>query len=152
MGDYFSNFGTYWDVFFGGLVIAKILLLGIVAIFILFAFYIYHSLAWMRIAKSLKYKHPWLAWIPLAEWAMRLHLGKISWAWIFLIFVPIIGWLILLIFLSVATWRIFESKKFYNWLSLSYPAIFIPTISHFGIVIYIISIGILAWNKNLKKR
>jgi len=69
-----------------------------VALLLLFAFYIYTSLAWYTIAKKLKYKQKWLAWVPIARWAMILQMGGFHWAWVFLVLIPILGWIPKLLF------------------------------------------------------
>jgi hypothetical protein len=124
----------------GGFVGGTILALGIaVAIIIGLALYIYTALAWMTIAKKLKHKYPWLAWIPFANVCLMLQLGGFHWAWIFLFLIPILGWLALLILVIIATWRIFEKRKYPGWFSLS---IIIPEI---GGILYMIAIGFVAW-------
>jgi hypothetical protein len=121
----------------GGLIIVGI----IVALILLIAVYIYYSLAWYTIAKKLKYKKPWLAWIPIINFGMFLQLGNFSWIWALLIFIPILGWIALFVLLIIARWRIFEKRKYPGWFSL---AIIIPEV---GIILYLISIGVLAWGK-----
>ena len=119
--------------------------LAITAIIILLvAFYVYTSLAWYIIGKKLKYKHSWLAWIPVVRWAMILSLGEFHWAWIFLILIPILGWIALFVLLIIATWRIYEKRKYPGWFSL---ALILPNL---GGVLYLIVIGFVAW-KDLKK-
>jgi len=120
--------------------------LGIFIAFIaLAAFYIYTSLTWYTIAKKLKYKKCWLAWIPIAKWAMVLQLGGFHWAWIFLILIPILGWLALFILVIISMWRIFEKRKYPGWFSLS---LIIPKI---GGLLYLIVIGFVAWDDRKKK-
>ena len=51
-----------------GLIIASLALLFVVILTIVIVVYVYFALAWMTIAKKLKYKKPWLAWIPLANY------------------------------------------------------------------------------------
>ena len=107
--------------------------------------YIYVALAWSTIARKLKYKRPWLAWIPIANLAMVLQLGGFHWAWVFLILAPIVGWIPLLILGIIATWRIFEKRKYPGWFSI---LVWIPEL---GAIIYLIIIGFVAW-KDRKKR
>ena len=106
---------------------------------IILAVYVYSSFAWMTIAKKLKYKHPWFAWIPIVNVAMILQLGEFHWAWIFLILVPILGWLALMVLVIIATWRIFEKRKYPGWFSLS------TLIPKAGAILYLIAIGFVAW-------
>lgn len=137
----------YSNAVFGGAVLAALAAFLIIALIVLLAFYIYHSLAWMRIAKRMNFKNAWLAWIPFAGSAMRLHLGRFHWAWIFLIFLPIVGWIALIILLTIAKWRIFEKRHYPGWLAISFPVMFIPGISWIGFIAYFIIIGVVAWGK-----
>jgi len=130
---------TLTDVATGGLIGAIIAIGVVIAILIMIAFYIYFAFAWMTIAKKLKYKRPWLAWIPFANMAMILQLGKFHWAWIFLVLIPVLGWIALLVLMIIATWRIFEKRKYPGWFSLS---MIIPQI---GGILYLIVIGFVAW-------
>jgi len=119
--------------------------LGIAAsLIIMLAVYIYSAMAWMTIARKLKYKYPWLAWIPIANIAMVLQLGGFHWAWTFLIVIPIIGWLALLVLCIIATWKIFVKRNYPGWFSL---AMIIPQV---GGILYLIAIGFVAW-KDKKK-
>ncbi|MBU1988526.1 MAG: hypothetical protein KKD94_03535 [Nanoarchaeota archaeon] len=138
---------NYWDNFHdmtSGLADATIMpiiiALGILVFLLLAtALYIYFALAWSTIAKKLKYKRPWIAWIPFANGAMILQIGGFHWAWIFLLLIPILGWIALLILLVIAHWRIFEKRKYPGWFGLS---LVIPQI---GGIIYLIVIGFVAW-------
>ncbi|MBD3247319.1 hypothetical protein GF378_01735, partial [Candidatus Pacearchaeota archaeon] len=70
----------------GGFVGGVIATLGFtLALLISLAGYIYFAFAWMTIAKKLKHKYAWLAWIPIANIALVLQLGGFHWAWVFLI-------------------------------------------------------------------
>jgi len=132
------------QMFAGGL-IGVIITLGVAtAILVFTALYVYFALAWMTIAKKLKYKNSWLAWIPIANIAMMLQLGGFHWAWIFLILVPFLGWVALAVLVIIATWRIFEKRKYPGWFSL---AIILPEI---GGVLSLIILGFVAW-KDRKK-
>ena len=127
------------NVFIGGIKSA-IIAMGIAIALLLFAgIYVYYSWAWMVIAKKLKYKDSWLAWIPLAREAMILKLGGFGWAWIFLSLIPILGWIALAVLLIIANWRIFEKRKYPGWFSL---ATLLPEV---GFVLYLIAIGFVAW-------
>ena len=127
------------DYFVGGMIGALIAIGILFIIIILAALYIYTSLAWMKIARKLKYKKAWLAWIPIANFAMMLQLGGFHWAWIFLVLIPILGWIPLFVLLIIPTWRIFEKRKYPGWFSLS---MIIPRL---GAVLYLITIGFVAW-------
>ena len=135
---------TFLGGFLGG--IAGIFIaLGILIVLLLIAvIYVYHALAWLTIATKLKHKRPWLAWIPFASSAMRLQLGKFDWRWIFLVFIPILGWIALFVLLIISHWRIYEKRKYPGWFSL---AQILPKI---GGVLFLIIIGVVAW-KDRKK-
>ncbi len=124
----------------GGAIVGPLFFLGI-ALMLLFMLgvYIYTSLAWHIIAKKLKHPHPWLSWIPIAGWALQLQLGGFSWLWIFLILIPILGWIALFILLIVSKWFIYEKRKYPGWFSL---AVVIPKV---GGVLHLIAIGFIAW-------
>ena len=118
--------------------------LGIIFLFIL-GLYIYSSFAWMTIARKLKYKNDWFAWIPFVRTAMILQLGRFHWAWIFLIFIPIAGWLALFILAIIATWRIYKIRKYPGWFSLA------PIIPKIGFILHMIVLGFVAWkDKNVR--
>ncbi|MFH1325154.1 MAG: hypothetical protein ABIH49_00090 [archaeon] len=112
-----------------------------------FSIYIYFALAFMTIAKKLKYDKPWLAWIPIANFAMILSLGGFYWAWVFLIFIPLFGWIALIILGIIAQWRIFEKRNYPGWL-------IILSLAPFGIgyVIYLVEIGLVAWKERKPKK
>ena len=99
----------------GGFTGALITIGIMAAIAILIGIYVYFALALSTIGKKLKYKKSWLAWIPIANLAMILQLGKFHWAYIFLILIPIFGWIALFILLIIANWRIFEKRKYPGW-------------------------------------
>ncbi len=121
-------------------VISAITAIGLLfALEIILAFYVYFALAWSTIAKKLKYKRSWLAWIPFANLAMILQLGGFHWALIFLLLIPIVGWIAILVLLIIASWRIFEKRKYPGWFSLS---MVIPQV---GGILYLIAIGFVAW-------
>ncbi len=127
---------------FGGFLLGFLVFLGITLVLLLIAgIYIYTSLAWYTIAKKLKYKRPWFAWIPFANWAMILQLGGFNWLWIFLLLIPIIGWIVIFILLIISRWTIFEKRKFPGWFSLA------PIIPRIGFILHMIAIGIVAWKK-----
>ena len=131
--------------FAGGIIGSAFIGIGIIILLIiLLAIYAYVAMAWMTIAKKIKHKHPWLAWIPCANLSMILQLGGFHWAWIFLILIPILGWIALSILCIIATWKIFEKRKYPGWFSLS---MIIPQV---GGILYLIAIGFVAWKD--KKR
>lgn len=124
----------------GGILGGTILALGLTVTVIIFAaFYIYFAMAWMTIAQKLKHKYPWLAWIPFANISLILQLGGFHWAWVFLILIPVVGWIALAVLSIIATWKIFEKRKYPGWFSLS---MIIPQV---GTILYLIAIGFVAW-------
>ena len=134
----------------GGLVAIGLFIIAMLMIFLL-AFYIYHAIAWQRIAKNSKYKKSWLAWIPFASSAMRLQLGKkFAWQWVFLYLIPVLGWIAIWVLLIISHWHIFEKFNYPGWLSLLHLADII--ISPLGSIAHLIVIGLVAWKKQPKKK
>jgi hypothetical protein len=117
---------------------------GIIFLITLFviALYVYHALAWQKIGKNQKYKRPWLAWIPFANVSMIFQMGNFHWAWVFLFFVPILGWLAIAVLMTIAMWRIFEKSKYPGWLSISYP---LSGAAKILFIAYLVIIGLVAW-------
>ena len=148
----YTNLTTEWQRAIIGGAIGTLIAIGILfMVLVLAALYVYHSLAWMKIAKKMKYKKSWLAWIPVADLAMRLKLGKFHWAWVFLILIPILGWIPLGVLVVISTWRIFEKRNYPGWLSLL-PLL--GGVKGLGMVVWIgflIMLGFVAW-KDVKKR
>ncbi|MBR9701703.1 hypothetical protein GOV13_02165 [Candidatus Pacearchaeota archaeon] len=130
---------------FAGGAAAGLVALGVAAIsLIILAFYIYHAIAWMTIARKLKYKNAWFAWIPFLATAMRLQLGGFHWAWTFLWLIPIVGWIALFILMIISTWKIFAKRKYPGWFSLS------QIIPKLGGILYLVIIGFVAWEDRKK--
>ncbi len=116
------------------------LTLGVItSLLLILAIYIYSALSWQTIAKKLKHKYPWLAWIPFANVSLILQLGGFHWAWVFLVLIPILGWIALTVLSIIATWKVFEKRKYPGWFSLS---IIIPKV---GLILYLVAIGFVAW-------
>ena len=136
--------GSFANGFYGGLFGAIVALSILAAIIIFAAVYAYLALAWQAIATKFKYKNSWLAWIPFANLAMILQLGGFHWAWIFLLLIPVLGWIAVFVLLVIATWHIFEARRYPGWYSLS---MVIPKV---GAILYLIAIGFVAWKD--KKR
>jgi hypothetical protein len=127
--------------------LGTLIALGIfIVILFLAALYVYHALAWSTIAKKLKHRRPWLAWIPFASIAMRLQLGKFHWALIFLALIPVLGWIALFVLLIISYWRIYEKRKYPGWLSLA------SIVPEFGTLIYLVVIGFVAWKDRKSRR
>jgi len=129
---------------FGGLVafFSALLWLGILIGILL---YIYTSLTLYTIGKKLKYKYSWLAWIPGANIAMLLQIGGFHWALVFLLLIPILGWIAVAVLGYIALWRIYEKRKYPGWLSLVSIASIIPFLGIAAMLAHLIIIGIVAW-------
>jgi len=129
--------GSFLGVFTAGMIIFAILFT--------IAVYIYHAIAWYEIAKKQKHKKSWLAWIPFANLSLIFELGGFHWAWIFLILIPVFGWIAILVLSIISMWKIFEKENHPGWFSLS---LIIPKV---GGILYLVAIGIVAWGKNIRK-
>jgi len=134
--------GSVAGGFLGGLIAIGIL----VGLLIFVALYIYNAMAWMAIARKLKYKHVWMVWVPIINLVPVLQLGGFGWGWIFLLLIPVLGWLALFIMFIIALWRIFKKRNHPGWFSLG---IIIPKI---GGILYLIAIGIVAWSDKPKRK
>ena len=132
----------------GGGALAAIVALGFLAFLIFAALYVYNSLAWMTIGKKLKYKYSWLAWIPIANGAMILQMGGFHWAWIFLVLVPILGWIALGVLVFISMWKVFERRKYSGWLALVPLAGFVPALGALASIAFLVIIGLVAWRDN----
>ncbi|MHA1703917.1 MAG: hypothetical protein ACTSWK_16805 [Promethearchaeota archaeon] len=144
-----SNTSGISESFLGGALGGAAVTLGLgLIIVIALAFYVYFALAWMTIAQKLKHKRPWLAWIPIANFALILQLGGFHWALVFLALIPVIGWLALSILMIIAAWKIYEKRKYPGWLALA-PLLDWIT-GGIGSIINLIVIGFVAW-KDKKK-
>jgi len=145
MGMMWKDYGDVWsqslmnfpDSFLG---IGFLIALGILMVLIAVAIYIYFALSLMTIGKKLRYKKSWLAWIPVANISMILQMGKFHWAWVFLILIPIAGWIALFVLFIISMWRIFERRKYPGWFSLS---LILP---YFGGILYLVAMGFAAWS------
>ncbi|MFC1769358.1 hypothetical protein ACFLZX_06370 [Nanoarchaeota archaeon] len=118
---------------------------GSILLVMISIFYVYYSLAWMVIARKMKYKSPWIVWIPFVKIAVILQLGGFHWAWVFLLFVPIFGWIALFVMGIIAKWKIYEKRKYPGWFSL---AVIIPQL---GPILQAIAVGFVAWADRKKK-
>ncbi len=112
------------------------------------AIYVYSALALMSIAKRLNDPHPWLAWIPYANFALVLSLGGFHWAWVFLLigaFIPFVGILVSIavaVLAIISMWRICEKRNFPGW------TVLLTLIPGLGGIWGLVLIGILAWKKD----
>jgi hypothetical protein len=134
-----------WTSLIGaGMLAAVGAMLGVIIV-ICIAIYIFTSLAWMTIGKKLRYKSPWLAWIPIANVAMMFQLGNFHWAWVFLILVPILGWIAIGVMSIIAVWRIYEKRNYPGLLSLISLLGFIPLIGWLASIASLVVLGLVAW-------
>jgi len=122
-------------------------LMGVIvlALILFVVLYIYGSLAWMTIGKKLKYSKPWLAWIPFANISMILQMGGFHWAWVFLLLIPVLGWIALMVLMIISCWKIFEQRKYPGWLSLIPIAGAIPAVGGLASIAYLVILGLVAW-------
>jgi hypothetical protein len=127
---------------FGGIIVSLIAIGILLLIFASIAVYVYVAFAWMTIAKKLKCKYYWLAWIPVANFFLLPLILKKKWTWGLMFFVPVAN----IVFFILWTWKIFELRKYPGWLSLS---VLVPK---FGGILYLIAIGFVAWKDQKKKK
>ncbi|MCK5410063.1 MAG: hypothetical protein KAJ30_07345 [Candidatus Heimdallarchaeota archaeon] len=120
------------------------LLAGLIVVIFLvsIALYVYWALVWMTIARKLKYKNPWLAWIPVAQIFLIPILAKKHWTWGFMFLVPIAN----VVFLFIWTWNIFEQRKYPGWLALVPLLGFIPLVGLLASLAYLVILGLVAWS------
>jgi len=77
-----------------------------------------------------------------------LEIGGFKWGWIFLILVPIVGWIALIVLIAIAFWRITESYNYPGFFSLTY---ILGLLSIVFSILYMVLIGFMAWKKPAKK-
>jgi hypothetical protein len=116
----------------------------VLGILIAIAVYVYFAIAWQTIAKRQNYKNSWFAWIPILNAVLVLELGGFHWAWIFLLLIPIAGWLALGVLYIISVWRIYEKEKYPGWFSLA------PIVPQIGWILNMIAIGFVAWKPKTK--
>lgn len=127
---------------------AAFALLGTFLIFLLLVFvglYVYFAWAFMTIARKLKYKKAWLAWIPLAQFALFPILAKkkeSAWPWVFILLVPFANF----VFMIIWTWKIYEYRKYPGALALISLASFIPFLGFFAGIANLVVWGLVAWH------
>ena len=130
------------DFMLGGIFGVLFATLLVLAILIIIGLYIYMALAFSTIAKKLKYKNPWLAWIPLAQLALIPILAKKKWTWVFMFLVPIANF----VFFIIWMWKIYERRKYPGALSLIYIGQVIPLVHLAASIANLVILGIVAWN------
>ena len=124
---------------------------------VLIALYLYIAFAWMTIAKKLKYKEPWLAFIPIVNLFLIPILADKKWTWGFIFIVPFVFIplpILCLILIGVAavfyfiwTWKIFKKRKYPGWLALLPLGrlIPLPIVGFLFIIAYLVVLGLVAW-------
>jgi len=75
------------------------LLVFIIYLISIIAFYVYFSLCLFSIAKKLNVPSPWIAWIPIVNIWTIVSAARKPWWWILLLFVPIVN-----IFIGIYLW------------------------------------------------
>ncbi|HKL24189.1 MAG TPA: hypothetical protein VJ912_02545 [Candidatus Nanoarchaeia archaeon] len=138
------------DAFLGGALSGVALGIAILVIVLGFlAYWVYTSFAWMTIAKKLKYRYPWLAWIPFARTSMIFELRGFHWALVFLYLVPILGWIAILVLTIVSSWYILEKRKYHGWLSLLLAISSLPILGEslmsLASIGWLVVLGLVAW-------
>ena len=142
---------AYGDLFGSGLagagmaggILAFLAGMIIVAIIIAIVLYVYYALALSTLARKMGYKDiAWLAWVPIANFALLPILAGKKWQWVFILLIPIVD----IVFLIMWSWAIFEKRKYPGWLSLISIGSIIPFLGWlFGIAMVVIW-GIVAWS------
>jgi hypothetical protein len=145
-----GGLGEKEDAFLGYLsgflavIIPLLLLMGV-------AIYVYISLAYMKIAKSLGVGKAWLAWIPIANLYLMSKIAQMHWWPILLLltfFIPVINilaFLALYVFVYLWNWKMFERMNRPGWWSLAY------LINGFGMIVFYVFLGMTAWPKEKKE-
>ncbi|MBI5881292.1 hypothetical protein HZB90_04130 [archaeon] len=105
------------------------------------ALYVYTAFAMSTIARKLKYKNPWLAWIPVANLALLPILAGYAWPWVFMFLVPIAN----IVFAIMWLWKIFEKRHYPGPLALLPLAGVIPIIGWLAGIANLVVLGLVAW-------
>jgi len=133
-----STMDSLWGLFAGFMVAALLMFVAV---------YVYTALTLMTVAKRLKDKQPWLAWIPIANMVLLARLAKMHWWPVLLVIgalIPVVGFLFVIalaVFGIIWTWKVCEARKRPGWWSL---LVLIPLA---GSIWYLVMWGILAWSK-----
>ncbi len=117
-------------------------LLGI-SLIVLIGLYVYTAAAWYAIAKRLKFKQAWFAWVPILNLVLLPILAKKDWPWVFILLVPIVNFVFVIIWL----WKIFERRKLHGAWSLLLVGQMIPFIGWLCGIGFLIVLGFSAWKK-----
>jgi len=131
---------------FAGLM-AGLMAIALIVFFLLLLFllaiYIYNSWAWYTIAKKLKCKHAFLAWIPIANYFLLPILVKKHWTYGFFILLPIAN----LVFAIIWCWEIYKKRGYSGELNLVKIGLVIPPLIPLALIADMIILGIVAWEK-----
>lgn len=87
--------------------------LGIILI-LAAAGYIYKSICLQLIAKKTNTPNAWLAWIPIADMFLMCSIGKKSYWWVLLMYVPIVN----IIFFILLWMEISKARGKEDWLGI----------------------------------
>ena len=125
-----------------GLAIVTIVVV-LLCILFLIAIYVYTSWAWYTIAKKLKYKNSWLAWIPVANLFLLPILAKWDWAYGFLMLIPVAN----LVFAIIWCWEIYKRRGYPGTLSIIKAFYVVPLLIPVIFIADLIILGIVAFEK-----
>jgi hypothetical protein len=129
--------------------------MGIFAFIIGIGIYIYFALTLMTVAKKTGTKHPWLAWIPIANIFLLVNIAEGQW-WPILIailapilmLIPVVGMvlfvivhILFVIYMFAVLWKICGKRNRPGWWVL---LLLIPI---FGTIWAFIMWGLLAWSE-----
>lgn len=142
---------TLWEMgALTGLTVGLVIVLFVVALLFIAALYVYHAIALRDIARKMKHKKPWLAWIPFANVVLIFQMGNFHWAFVFLFLIPFLGWAAILVLMIISYWRIFEKLGYAGALSLVLIGTWIPGVSFFAYIAYLVILGVVAWSNEGK--
>jgi hypothetical protein len=123
-----------------GAFFAAFLILGI---FMVVAVYVYFAFVFSTLAKKMGQKDlMWLAWVPIAQFALLPILAKKRWEWAFILLAPIVN----IVFMVMWTWKIFEARKYPGWLSLLCVFTIMPFVGWIAAIADLVVWGLVAWS------
>jgi len=124
-------------------VIALFIFVFVIFLLFLIGIYVYYSIVWYTLAKKLKYKSAWIAWLPIANLFLMPILAKKHWALGFLLLIPIVN----IVFSIIWCWDIYKRRKFSGALSLIKAGYVIIPLIPFIFVADFVIMGIIAFEK-----
>jgi len=101
--------------------------------------YVYCAFALMTIAKKLKTKDAWMAWIPFLNYYYLTRISRVSPLWTLALLgllIPFAGWFMAGVAIWMF-WRIAEMRKLPGWISI---LLIVPLLNF-------VILGIIAWYK-----